>query len=78
MSTIAVFYQSAASDPRTGLADGQGLYPEFREHAVRQLIHIVVRMLLISSHSYPQAGKSAATGIDCERPQNNASTKGPS
>jgi hypothetical protein len=69
MSTIAVFYQSAASDPRTGLADGQGLYPKFRAHDVRQLIHIVARMLLISLYINTLAGKSAASGIDCERPQ---------
>ena len=36
---------------------------------MRQLIHIVARMLLIRFYIKPQAGKSAATGIDCERRQ---------
>jgi hypothetical protein len=55
MSTIAVFYQSAASDPCTGLAGRQAAYPKYRGHDVRQLIYIVARMLLISS-VYQTAG----------------------
>jgi transcriptional regulator with GAF, ATPase, and Fis domain len=61
MSMIAVFYQSVAATLR----------PLWLSGNVRHLIHIVARMLLISLYINTLAGKSALTGIDCERPQKN-------
>src|SRR5690349_9155156 len=69
MSTIAVFYQSVAAKPRPGLAARQAVYAGRCPHDVRQLIHIVARMPLISLCINTLAGKLALTGIDCERPQ---------
>jgi hypothetical protein len=78
MSTIAVFYQSAAATPRPGLAARQAVYSGIRMPDVRQLIHIVARMLLISLRINTLAGKLAATGIDCDRLQEERFDKGSS
>jgi hypothetical protein len=68
MSTIAIFYQSVAGNPCS----------EIPAHDVRQLIHIVARMPLISGYINTFAGKTASTDINCERLKKKASDKGSS
>jgi hypothetical protein len=67
-SKIAIFYQSAVVNPCS----------EIPAPDVRQLIHIVARMPLISEYINTFAGKTASTDINCERLKKKASDKGSS